>query len=123
MRKIWVAIARALAPNPSLLLLDEPFGALDMPSKEKLMEDIRSILLKEEKSTVLVTHNIDEALFFSDIIMIINPLGRVQDIMKVRLPRKRKISIQDTPDYIKLKKQLSSKMRSTVHKEHSPIQS
>lgn len=69
------AIARALAPNPRLLLLDEPFSALDLPSKEALKRDLLNIIRKDNKSVMMVTHDIDEAIMFSDKILMLNIRG------------------------------------------------
>ncbi len=68
-----VAIARALAPNPALLLMDEPFSALDIATKEELIKDIREIIIKEGKSAIFISHNNEEASFFCDRILKLNP--------------------------------------------------
>ncbi len=90
-----VAIARALAPNPSLLLMDEPFSALDVKTKEVLMMDMRKIILnnnESEVSSIFITHNIEEAIFFCDRIVLINPLSKgVKEIVNVNLPKNRQL--------------------------------
>src|SRR6202008_2637373 len=65
-----VGIARALALNPDVLLMDEPFGALDAITREKLQRDIADILEMQPKTTLFVTHNMDEAIYFSDRILV-----------------------------------------------------
>lgn len=87
-----VGIARALAINPEILLMDEPFSALDEFTKEKLHEDILRIWRKTHKTVVFVTHNIQEAVYLSDKIVVLSPHpGRVSAIIDVNetLPRPR----------------------------------
>ena len=67
-----VAIARALAPNPSILLLDEPFNSLDISSKNILIKDIKQIIKQEDKSAIIVTHDIEEAILIADRIIIMD---------------------------------------------------
>jgi NitT/TauT family transport system ATP-binding protein len=85
-----VGIARALALDPDVLLMDEPFGALDAITRENLQRDIAEILSREAKTTLFITHNMDEAIFFSDRIFVfgVKP-GRIVEEVKVDLPRPR----------------------------------
>ena len=89
-----VGIARALALNPDVLLMDEPFGALDAITREKLQRDIADILEVQPKTTLFVTHNMDEAIYFSDRILVfgIKP-GRIVEDLKVPLSRPRQADI------------------------------
>jgi len=85
-----VGLARALAVNPELLLMDEPFGSLDAITREQLRRDIAGILAQTTKTVVLVTHNMDEAIFFSDRILVMSARpARVVDELRVELPRPR----------------------------------
>ncbi|MBU1198666.1 MAG: ABC transporter ATP-binding protein [Nanoarchaeota archaeon] len=85
-------VARALAPKPQILLLDEPFSAVDIASKEKLMKDIKKVIKKQEQSTILVTHNLDEALLFADKILIMNSKKRnIKEIDNIRQISKKEI--------------------------------
>ncbi|HLD69292.1 MAG TPA: ABC transporter ATP-binding protein [Candidatus Omnitrophota bacterium] len=97
-----VAIARAFALKPKVLLLDEPFGMLDSMTRGELQEVLMEVWSKEKITALLVTHDIDEALFLSDrVVMMTNgPRARVGDILKVNFerPRHRK-DVIDHPDY------------------------
>jgi NitT/TauT family transport system ATP-binding protein len=89
-----VGIARALILDPAILLMDEPFGALDAITREKLQRDISDILAKQPKTTLFVTHNMDEAIYFSDRILVFgtNP-GRIVEEVKVMLDRPRQADL------------------------------
>ena len=89
-----VGIARALALNPEILLMDEPFGALDAITREMLQRDIAEILAKDAKTTLFITHNMDEAIFFSDRILVfgLRP-GRILEEVVVPIPRPRQADI------------------------------
>jgi NitT/TauT family transport system ATP-binding protein len=89
-----VGIARALALDPDVMLMDEPFGALDAITREKLQRDIAEILTREAKTILFITHNMDEAIFFSDRIFVfgIKP-GRIVEEVKVDLPRPREADV------------------------------
>ncbi|HZW56522.1 MAG TPA: ABC transporter ATP-binding protein [Nitrososphaerales archaeon] len=82
-----VAIARALSTEPSLLLMDEPFGALDALSREKAQSDLLQILSKDmERSILFVTHSIDEAVYLSDKIIVFSPRpGKIRELIQVDL--------------------------------------
>jgi NitT/TauT family transport system ATP-binding protein len=98
-----VAICRALITEPSLLLMDEPFGSLDALNRQKMgLELLR--LWDEWKSTVLfVTHDIDEAVMLADQVLVMSPRpGRIIDVVSVELPRPRHIFLKDTPAFMKL---------------------
>jgi NitT/TauT family transport system ATP-binding protein len=85
-----VGIARALALDPEILLLDEPFGALDAITREQLQREIADILAQSTKTVVFITHNMDEAIFFSDRILVMGARpGRILEEVRVALPRPR----------------------------------
>ena len=86
-------LARALAVNPSLLLMDEPFGSLDAQTRETLQEELSRILEQEQKTMLFVTHSIDEAIYLGDRILLMTPRpGRIREILPVKIPRPRDIS-------------------------------
>jgi NitT/TauT family transport system ATP-binding protein len=92
-----VAICRALLHSPSLLLMDEPFGALDALTRDQLNVDLQRITLELGITTVFVTHSIDEAVFLSDRVVIMSPRpSTVKDILSIQLPRPRKLSMRAT---------------------------
>jgi len=85
-----VGIARALALDPQVLLLDEPFGALDAITRELLQREISDILVQSPKTVVFITHNMDEAIFFSDRILVMGTRpGRIIEEVRVDMPRPR----------------------------------
>lgn len=92
-----VGIARALAIKPEILLMDEPFSALDEFTKEKLNEELLSIWSKAKKTIVFVTHNISESVFLSDRVVVLSPHpGRITAVVDIDLPRPRHLAIKDT---------------------------
>jgi NitT/TauT family transport system ATP-binding protein len=88
-----VTLARALAPNPRMLLMDEPFAALDALTREQLYGDIQSIWEKRRKTIVFVTHNVREAACLGDrVVLFSRQPGRIQEQFEVNLPRPRDIN-------------------------------
>lgn len=95
-----VGIARALAIQPEILLMDEPFSALDEFTKEKLHEDLLRIWRKTDKTIIFVTHSIQEAVFLSDRVCVLSPHpGRLSALIDINLPRPRTLEIKDTPQF------------------------
>src|SRR5216110_3637405 len=91
-----VSLARALAPNPRMLLMDEPFAALDALTREQLYGDIQEIWKARRKTIVFVTHNVREAACLGDRVLLFSPHpGRVQEEFTVELPRPRDINSVD----------------------------
>lgn len=95
-----VAICRALLLNPPLLLMDEPFGALDAMTRDELNLELQRVWMADAKTVVFVTHSISEAVFLSDrIIVMSRSPGRVVDSITVDLPRPRPLAIRETPEF------------------------
>ena len=97
-----VSIARALVTGPKILLMDEPFGALDEITRDRLNDELRRIW-KETGTTILfVTHSIPEALYLGErVLMLAAHPGRVREMVTTQLPPKRELSLRETPGFVK----------------------
>ena len=117
-----VGIARAFALKPKMLLLDEPFGMLDSLTRYELQQVLVDLWSKNNITALMVTHDVDEALFLSDrvVCMTDGPAAEVGDILNVNFPRPReRKAVMQHPDYYKLREHLIEFLEIHAHRKHS----
>jgi NitT/TauT family transport system ATP-binding protein len=111
-----VSIARALAVQPDLLLMDEPFGALDEIVRDRLNQQLLELWAKTGKTVIFVTHSLPEAVFLSTRIVVMSPRpGKVHDIVTSDLPRDRSLDIRETPEFLRI----AARVRDGLRAGHS----
>ena len=107
-----VSICRALLHNPSLLLMDEPFGALDAITRDQMNVDLERIWEQSRKTVIFVTHSVPEAIFLSDRILVMSPRpGRIVADVRIDLPRPRTLYIRDLPEFSAYNRQIRTIFR------------
>lgn len=102
-----VAICRALLHDASLLLMDEPFGALDALTRDQMALDLLRIWSDDRRTALFITHDIAEAVFLSDRVLVMSPRpGRIVADIRIDLPRPRELDIRDEPDFIEYQRKI-----------------
>jgi len=110
------SIARALSFDPDLLLMDEPFGALDEIVRDMLNQQLLELWKKTGKTLLFVTHSIPEAVFLSSRIVVMSPRpGRIHDVIECGLPRERTLEVRETPEFL----EIANRVRHGLREGHS----
>jgi NitT/TauT family transport system ATP-binding protein len=116
-----VAIARALACEPDVLLLDEPFGALDVQTKEDMQVFIRQVWRDTGTTVLMVTHDVEEAVFLGQrVVVLASDPGRVASDVAVDLPDDRELAVKRSPGFLALRASVEDLVR-TYHRKHTSI--
>lgn len=103
-----VSICRALLHQPSLLVMDEPFGALDALTRDQLQIDLMRLCAERKVTVMFITHSIVEAVFLSDRIVVMSPRpGRIESVIPVELPRPRRLAMRETPEFLGYMKEVT----------------
>ncbi|HWO42686.1 MAG TPA: ABC transporter ATP-binding protein [Candidatus Eisenbacteria bacterium] len=106
-----VSISRALIHDPPLLLMDEPFGALDAITRDEMNLELLRIWQEAKKTVLFITHSIPEAVFLGDRVVVMTPRpGKVAEIVKIDLPRPRATAIRDEPQFVSYVKQIRTRL-------------
>src|SRR6185295_16938722 len=118
-----VNLARALAIDPDILLMDEPFASLDAQTREIMQSELLRIWEQGRKTVLFVTHQIDEAVFLSDrVVVFARRPGRLQESIEIKLPRPRSLEIKRTPEFVayvdRIWKMIENDVRTAVMDEH-----
>ena len=114
-----VAIARALANNPDILLMDEPFGALDSQTRRSMQKLLLRVWEHSHKTVAFVTHDIDEAILLGDRVLVMTARpGRIKADIPIDIPRPRDAEITLEPEFIALKRQIIEQLRDEIDEGH-----
>ncbi len=112
-----VALARVLAFDPQILLMDEPFGALDAQTRELMQEELNTVWQRTRKTVLFVTHDIDEAVYLADRVVVFTAWpGTIKEIVTIDIPRPRAIEIKKSPVYAELRNRIWDSLRHEVLK-------
>jgi NitT/TauT family transport system ATP-binding protein len=118
-----VNLARALAVNPEVLLMDEPFAALDAQTREIMQTELLRIWSEGRKTVLFITHQIDEAVYLSDRVVVFSRRpGRINQIVPIALPRPRALGIKRSPEFVgyvdQIWRLIEDDVRKSVLEEH-----
>ncbi|MER8370963.1 ABC transporter ATP-binding protein [Mesorhizobium sp. M0590] len=114
-----VAIARALANDPQVLLMDEPFGALDSQTRHSMQKLLLRIWDHSKKTVLFVTHDIDEAILLADRVLVMSGRpGQIKKEIRVSLPRPRSMDLVMEPDFIAMKREILELLKNDEDEEH-----
>ena len=103
-----VAIARALLHDPGLLLMDEPFGALDALTREQMRIDLEALWLRRRMTTLFVTHSVDEAVLLADRVVVMSPRpGRIERVIDVAIERPRGLRARRDPEFLRIEEEIT----------------
>ncbi|MFH1775133.1 MAG: ABC transporter ATP-binding protein [Chloroflexota bacterium] len=95
-----VSICRALIHDPPLLLMDEPFGAIDALTRDQMNLDLQRLWMERKKTVIFVTHSIMEAVFLSDRVIVMSPRpGKIDEVLDIDLPRPRRLAVRESPEF------------------------
>jgi len=120
--QMQVAIARALAYRPTILLMDEPFGALDEITRERLGNELLDLWSRTPVTIVFVTHSVAEAVRLSDRVAVMSPRpGQIEQVIRIDLPRPRPAELRDLPRYWELLRQVRAALRLSGNGNANPI--
>lgn len=118
-----VGLARALAVEPEILLMDEPFGSVDDQTRMLLQEELLQIWERDHKTVIFITHDIEEALFLSDLVVVMSPRpGRILRMLKVPFARPRVDSLRGDAEFARLKQTVWEELRAGVLKQDTEQQ-
>jgi ABC-type nitrate/sulfonate/bicarbonate transport system ATPase subunit len=117
-----VAVARALTMDPDVLLMDEPFGALDEQSRRRIGVDMSAALTETGRTVVMVTHSLDEAIFWADRIVVLSTgPGRIVEEIRIAQPRPRRLGFLTTPEFDEVRGRLLSLLTDADESEVDPV--
>ena len=110
-----VGLARALAIEPEVLLMDEPFGALDVQTRDLLQDELLAIWQRERKTVVFVTHSIEEAIYLADRIVLFTPRpARIERVLDVPFGRPRTEDVKSAPQFVELRREIWQSLKHGV---------
>lgn len=114
-----VALARVLAFEPGVLLMDEPFGALDVQTRELMQEELAKIHQQTGKTVLFITHDIEEAIYLADRVVVFTARpGRIKEVVRIELPRPRHIELKKSAAFMEYRNRIWDLLREEVLKAH-----